>query len=709
MSFFECLLTCVLCPHDFPKIVQSSHLPLSFSQCDGMAAAAEEPEDGGGGGAQGALTGDGGPEEAEEFTCSAYCSELSRRQNEQRKAGLFCDVTLVFSSGGVSSGKVQTVSAHRSVLSAASQYFALLLGGQFSESRSGRVELKEWSSAAGPDPDTVEGVIQFMYTGEVRVTTSSVHEVLELADRFLLGHLKSFCEEFLVKKLNLSNCVAVHSLAHMYSLDQLVQGAAEMIRRNFHRVVCNDEFHTLPFHLVRDWLSDLEITVDSEQELFKAIVKWVYEDTEEREKHFEELFKLLRLPQIAPTFLKCVVRKEALVVNSAVCQRLVSDALEFHAVRFESIKSADPGLSASCMAAMRPRLGQNMDVIMVVGGVSEGGEYLSECVGYFVAEDRWVNLSHIHNHLDGHAIAVTKGHVYVAGSTEPGSAKTVERYDPSLNHWEQVSSLTTRKHSFGLTCVRDVLYSMGGHGNFSPGFKDVTVYEPELDEWISLEPAPKILRDVKTVSVEDRYVFVMARTPVGIDHDDGQSTVTTCYDTESHKWQEVHSLPLIDNYCSFQMAVASTTFYHTASCCPKNYKETVEVAQQKISRNIYDILDSLPTEVLNMEGAAICYLGEDIFIIGGWRNSNNLDKQYCKEVYRYSAERKRWTLLPPLPRPRCRAAACHVRIPYQYLYGHQRYPVPPNLARQRDRMQLMQQLHRRTLTLRRQLHSQIEC
>uniref|UniRef100_A0A8C2WM29 Kelch like family member 11 n=1 Tax=Cyclopterus lumpus TaxID=8103 RepID=A0A8C2WM29_CYCLU len=655
------------------------------------AAAAEAPEDRSGG-AQGALTGDGEPEEAEEFTCSTHCSELSRRQNEQRKSGLYCDVTLVFSSGG---DRVQTLSAHRSVLSAGSEYFTLLLGGQFSESLSGRVELKEWSSATGPDPETVEGIIQFMYTGQIRVTTASVHEVLELADRFLLAQLKHFCGEFLMEKLNLSNCVAVHSLAHMYTLDLLAQGAAKTIRRNFHKIISNEEFFTLPFHL----------------ELFEAIVKWVHQNAEERGKQFEELFRLLRLTQISPTYLTRVVRKEPLVANNAACQQLVSDALEVHAVHFENVnQSADLELCAAYNAAIQPRLGQNMDVIMVVGGVSEGGDYLSECVGYFVAEDRWVNLPHIHNHLDGHAIAVTDSHVYVAGSMEPGFAKTVERFNPNLNSWEQVSSLTTRKHSFGLTCVKDLLYSIGGHGNFSPGFKDVTVYEPELDEWRNLEPAPKILRDVKTVSIEDRYIYVMARTPVDMDNEDGLSTVTTCYDTESHKWQEVDSLPLIDNYCSFQMAVASTNFYHTASCCSKSYKVTAEAAQQKISRNISDnILDSLPPEVLSMEGAAVCYLGEDIFIIGGWRNCNNMDKQYRKEGYRYCAEKKRWMLLPPLPQPRCRAAACHVRIPYHCLYGCQHYPMPQNLARQRDRMQQMQQLHRRTLTLRRQLQSQIEC
>lgn len=162
-----------------------------------MAAAAPNPEDAarsggsGGTGTPSALAGDGDAEEAEDFASSSHCSELSRRQNEQRKQGLFCDVTLAFSSGAAS-GSVQSCefSAHRSVLAAATDYFTPLLGGQFSESLSGRVEMKEWSSELGPDPETVESVIQYMYTGEIRVSTCNVHEVLELADRYdLFNHV----------------------------------------------------------------------------------------------------------------------------------------------------------------------------------------------------------------------------------------------------------------------------------------------------------------------------------------------------------------------------------------------------------------------------------------------------------------------------------------------------------------------------------------
>lgn len=181
------------CVCRFLSFTSLLHLPPLLSSTSGsrMAAAAPNPEDAArtssssGGGTPSALAADGDAEEAEDFSSSSHCSELSRRQNEQRKQGLFCDVTLAFSSGAAS-GNVQSCefSAHRSVLAAATDYFTPLLGGQFSESISGRVEMKEWSSELGPDPETVESVIQFMYTGEIRVSTCNVHEVLELADRY---------------------------------------------------------------------------------------------------------------------------------------------------------------------------------------------------------------------------------------------------------------------------------------------------------------------------------------------------------------------------------------------------------------------------------------------------------------------------------------------------------------------------------------------
>ncbi|KAG8139909.1 hypothetical protein E2320_002672, partial [Naja naja] len=141
------------------------------------------------------LEGEEGPDsepDSEVFSCVAHCSDLACRQNEQRRLGLFFDVTLGFSGDSDEEEEREAgpsrlrpparVRAHRSVLAAATEYFAPLLWGDFAESRSGRVELRKWSSGAGPDPETIEAVISFMYTGSVRVSPGNVHEILELAD-----------------------------------------------------------------------------------------------------------------------------------------------------------------------------------------------------------------------------------------------------------------------------------------------------------------------------------------------------------------------------------------------------------------------------------------------------------------------------------------------------------------------------------------------
>lgn len=129
---------------------------------------------------------------------------------------------------------------------------------------------------------------------------------------------------------------------------------------------------------------------------------------------------------------------------------------------------------------------------MVIGGVLEGGDYLSECVGYFVDEDRWVNLLYIYNYFDGYVVVVIEFYVYVVGLMELGFVKIVERYNLNLNIWEYVCSLMIRKYFFGLIEVKGKFYSIGGYGNFSFGFKDVIVYNFEFDKWYNLELVLKI-------------------------------------------------------------------------------------------------------------------------------------------------------------------------------------------------------------------------
>lgn len=161
-----------------------------------------------------------------------------------------------------------------------------------------------------------------------------------------------------------------------------------MIWRNFHKVNFRMRilYFTFPPH------PRLAVELGDHSWFRRGYLKQFWSGFREmlkRERYFEELFKLLRLSQMKPTYLTRHVKPERLVANNEVCVKLVACSGERHALRAENIQSGT--FQHLLLMSHYLAMGKTWSVIMVIGGVSEGGDYLSECVGYFVGRDRWVN------------------------------------------------------------------------------------------------------------------------------------------------------------------------------------------------------------------------------------------------------------------------------------------------------------------------------
>ena len=88
---------------------------------------------------------------------TAFCVELLKRLNVQRKQDYLCDITLVTNDD-------RELKAHRNVLSAASSFFCKLLQSDMKENREGIIRFEEISGSV------LEDVLEFIYTGTVAVT-----------------------------------------------------------------------------------------------------------------------------------------------------------------------------------------------------------------------------------------------------------------------------------------------------------------------------------------------------------------------------------------------------------------------------------------------------------------------------------------------------------------------------------------------------------
>ena len=90
-----------------------------------------------------------------------------------------------------------------------------------------------------------------------------------------------------------------------------------------------EEFLNLESQQVEQWICSDEIVVNSEEDVFKIILKWVEQnESRERKEKFHELFRHLHVDNIWRHYLKRNVRTHKLVLQNFSCNMLVQEAMK---------------------------------------------------------------------------------------------------------------------------------------------------------------------------------------------------------------------------------------------------------------------------------------------------------------------------------------------------------------------------------------------
>ncbi|PKH69513.1 hypothetical protein CRG98_050120, partial [Punica granatum] len=148
----------------------------------------------------------------------------------------FSDVVLVASK---ESGPSAPVPAHRVILANRSPVFKAMLENNMMEKQSGTINITDASYEA------LRAIVNFMYTAEACVDQHLASELLVLAEKYQGKHLKSYCEKFLVSKLNWENSVMSYAFAHQHNAKHLLDVALQLITENMDKLTRRDEYMEL--------------------------------------------------------------------------------------------------------------------------------------------------------------------------------------------------------------------------------------------------------------------------------------------------------------------------------------------------------------------------------------------------------------------------------------------------------------------------------
>ncbi|VDN99040.1 unnamed protein product [Rodentolepis nana] len=457
----------------------------------------------------------------------------------------------------------QKFSAHKIVLAATIPFFdAMFLSGMCEAT-------KREITIQGIDPAVLEAFITFAYTGEIQITPGNVQATLIGASFLHIDSVRHYCCRYIEDRLNLENILQVRSFASSFLCSGLVGACDRIIHENFEHLATSPAFYEALSgpEFCRILESD-DLQVSSEERVFYSIIGWCEHtspsaasgsselsrslqslqfttptsssqmalslseksslSTSSRLRFLPELLSRVRLPLLSAQFIRDVVSKNPHIRADMACRDLLDEARDL-------LLLPDSATTSKCSFVCRPRRGQEViGVIYVVGGgvantnstaqavspniangapvevtAGQGGELQSFVEAYNPLVDRWEVVESMSSERSRYAVVALKGCLYAIGGLDGYTRlNTVEKFDPKTGVWERVASMNYRRSALGASVLNGRIYVCGGYDGVS-SLRTCEVYNPEQNRWQVIPSMTECRSAGGVVALEDGRLFAI--------------------------------------------------------------------------------------------------------------------------------------------------------------------------------------------------------
>ena len=523
-----------------------------------------------------------------------YASDLLKNLSQFRRKNLFCDVTLVVHG--------REFPAHRGVLAAGCEYFRALFTNM-SEKCCDRVVLDL-------SADVLEDILNFIYTGEIFLDAENVMEIIITADYLIVCGAKEKAAEFLQSLLTTSNCLQIREFADKYSCLGLGRAADDMIAMNFGSIFGMREFGCMGVEALGSLISRDDVIVESEADIYEAVLSWVKHDLQKRRIHLVKLLRKIRFSSLSKELVKVQLQREPLITSDQACVNLLCEWLRSR---------------GTAISQPRKCLSHEANAVLVVGGLSAGRPQKT-VLAYLPGNNRWLKLQDMTSEREEHAVVTWGDFLYVIGGYPRG--KSVERYDPRTNTWSAVPDLLERTFASAAVAVNDKIYVLGGKDGFQ-AMSTVQCYDPNTNAWSLVRPM-KHARKALCAAVVHGCIYAIG----GCTFDNNSLTVVEKFTLETGEWTEVKPL-------NQQRKYACAEVLNNRIVVIGGYQESSQFALQ--SCEVYspevDEWYPLASMIIPRAGAGAARVEGNIYVLGGRHDRCNIYTVDC-----FDTETNQWLM-----------------------------------------------------------------
>lgn len=423
-----------------------------------------------------------------------HTAEAFSRLTDMRIENKLCDVVIKLDE--------LKINAHRVVLAACSPYFLAMFSGEMRESHQGEVTIK------GFVPTAVKSLVEFCYNSCITIDLSNVLDILPAASLLQMSGVQDACCTFLASQLHPSNCLGIRKFSDMHSCTTLWKKCNMFMQQRFPEIVLHEEFLDLTFDDVRKIISDSNLNVRGEEQVYEAAMSWVKHDLKQRKGHMAALLECVRMPLMSATYLSREVKQQALVMESFEGRGLLIEAMDYHLQKhyMRDMHRVQKSISTT------PRRCPGLEFLFAVGGsgppVFEDDPYLDLCECYDVEKAEWRQVASMSVRRSGVRVASLGGYLYAIGGFSASDTKALavtDRYDPMTDSWRLMSPMNCPRRSFAVAVLNGYIYAMGGI-NGGTYYDNVERYCPRTNKWTFVHPMSVERRAVCAAAL-DNFVY----------------------------------------------------------------------------------------------------------------------------------------------------------------------------------------------------------
>lgn len=480
-----------------------------------------------------------------DFYDASHPSEVLEALHEFHNSGLFTDIALQSSSG-------QLFHCHKAVLSARSSYFKVMFTLDMRERANDTINLP------CIDGEILGALVTYVYTAKIGITQNNVQRLLEAADLLQFNSLKKACENFLIRLLDVDNCLGMHSFAELHVCSALERAALRIILSRFEDVTLQDEFPETGFQKLMAILSTENLNVWKDTTLLDAVVKWVVYDVASRIDHIQELLNCIHI-NVDDVYLKMALdlrkscsesKLRSLILTSLkpskgfsdcckkpTCSLYVIGGYYWHPLC--EVHMWDPVSNTWVQGKDMPDFArESYSVVLLGADIYVTGGYRTETVDaldnvwiYNTDSDEWTEGCPMITARYYHCSVALRGCVYVIGGYTAGApTQETEFYDPLKKTWFPVAEMIQGVGNATACVVNDRVYVTGGHYGYrgTCTYEKIQTYRPDINEWSITTICPHPEYGLCSVSLNNKLYLV-----------GGQTTITDCYDPERDEWRQM--------------------------------------------------------------------------------------------------------------------------------------------------------------------------